>query len=63
MIMHCHKIIKDIECFQTFLAVNLVAIAFLNVFSAVFQGSVCANLGTFPVRYMGNIVNGEKYCI
>jgi equilibrative nucleoside transporter 1/2/3 len=43
---------------NTFLIVNLTTIALLNVVSAAFQGSFCANLGKFPVRYLGNVTNG-----
>jgi len=44
---------------KTFLAVNLSAIAFMNVFNAVFQGSVMANLANFPEKYIGHHSSGQ----
>merc|ERR1719499_2603676 len=44
---------------KTFLAVNLSAIALMNVFNAVFQGSVMANLANFPEKYIGHMSSGQ----
>ena len=44
---------------KTFLAVNLSAIAFMNVFNAIFQGSVMANLSNFPEKYIGHMSSGQ----
>ncbi|TRY77281.1 hypothetical protein TCAL_10226 [Tigriopus californicus] len=43
---------------RLFMILNLLIIALINTFSAIFQGSASANVGKFPVPYIGNMVSG-----
>ncbi len=41
-----------------FMASNLVLAVIINVFRALFRATNSANMGKFPVKYMGSLANG-----